>query len=1211
VWYHVAFTYDQSAMKLYCNGQPVATNIIGAHAIATSPSELRISGADYHGYFDGLIDEPSVYNRALSAGEIAAIYSAGSAGKCRSAECAPSPPGLIGWWPGEGNANDIIGTNNGTLSGGVTFAKGEVGQAFNFNPANGTLIVPDSPSLRLANQLTTEAWINARTLNTSPGYAIVSKLAFATGNNGYQFILVGNTIQGLFNSPGQSWPSEVIASGPIISTGIWYHVAFTYDQSAMKLYCNGQPVATNVIGAHAIATSISALRISGTDTHAYFDGLIDEPSVYNRALSASEIAAIYDAGSAGKCGLPPSILNQPQSQAAVEGSSATFAVTAAGMPPLSYQWQFEDTVIAGATASSLTLTNLQVGQAGSYLVVVTNMFGSATSSNAVLTLVGQPLCAPSPAGLISWWPGQGNANDIAGANNGILSGGVTFTNGEVGQAFSFDPANGTVIAPDSPSLRLTSQLTIEAWINARTLNTSPGYAIVSKLAFASGNNGYQLILVGDTIQGLFNSPGQSWPSEGIASGPIISTGIWYHVAFTYDQSAMKLYCNGQPVATNVIGAYAIATSISALRISGADTHAYFDGLIDEPSIYNRALSASEIAAIYDAGSAGKCGLPPSILNQPQSQAAVEGSSATFAVVAAGMPPLSYQWQFEDTVIAGATASSLTLTNLRAGQAGSYLVVVTNVFGSVTSSNAVLTLAGQPLCAPPPAGLISWWPGQGNANDIAGANNGILSGGVTFTNGEVGQAFSFDPANGTVIVPDSPNLRLTNQLTIEAWINTRSTNADRAIVSKVGGAGGNNGYQFALSANSLLGQFNSPGQFWPSSRIQCALPIAVGVWNHAAWTYDQSAMRLYWNGTPVATNMIGANVITASSSDLRISGDDNNHACFDGMIDEPSVYNRALSAGEIAAIYHAGSAGKCRPTPIPHAAIAAATTVNGFVVGVTITDGGLGYTNTPAVRISGGGGSGARTVAVVSNGVVIAVNILDAGTGYTNAPDIFIAPPFIPQPTMHIALMSLLSFTNLAVGTNYQFQFYSGSTWSNVGAAFTAASPTFTQYVSGTVGLSDYRLATTPVPEQAYATAQVFNGFVVGATVTSGGSGYGSNVVVSIVGGGGHGATATVTVSGGVVTGLTITDAGIGYTSTPAIVIAPPPATALLPNEVTQAMELDLGSLSPYENYQLEFASVIGGAWTNLGIPFTPTSTSYTQYVNVSGNSGYFRVRYVP
>jgi len=59
------------------------------------------------------------------------------------------------------------------------------------------------------------------------------------------------------------------------------------------------------------------------------------------------------------------------------------------------------------------------------------------------------------------------------------------------------------------------------------------------------------------------------------------------------------------------------------------------------------------------------------------------------------------------------------------------------------------------------------------------------------------------------------------------------------------------------------------------------------------------------------------------------------------------------------------------------------------------------------------------------------------------------------------------------------------------------------------------------------------------------------------------------------------------------------------------MRLDLGSLSPYQNYQLEFAPDIGGAWTNLGIPFTPTSTTDTQYVKVTGNSGYFRVRYVP
>ncbi len=297
--------------------------------------------------------------------------------------------------------------------------------------------------------------------------------------------------------------------------------------------------------------------------------------------------------------------------------------------------------------------------------------------------------------------------------------------------------------------------------------------------------------------------------------------------------------------------------------------------------------------------------------------------------------------------------------------------------------------------------------------------------------------------------------------------------------------------------------------------------------------------------------------------------------------------------------------------VPHAATATATVVNDFVVGAAITDGGLGYTNTPVVRIIGGGGSGALAVAVVSNQVVIAVNILDAGEGYTNAPAIVIAPPFIPQPTMGIAALSMLSFTNLAAGANYQFRSFLADAWLNIGPAFTAAGPTFTQYVWGTVSANDYCLSGAPVPSQAYATAQVFNGFVVGATVTNGGSGYGSNVAVTILSdGSGSNATAIATVSGGTVTGITITSAGIGYTSTPTIVIAPPPSNALWPM-VTQVVELGFGCLSPYDNYQLDFTPAADGAWSNLGIPFTPTSTTSTQYFNVSGNAGFFRVEYVP
>jgi len=300
-----------------------------------------------------------------------------------------------------------------------------------------------------------------------------------------------------------------------------------------------------------------------------------------------------------------------------------------------------------------------------------------------------------------------------------------------------------------------------------------------------------------------------------------------------------------------------------------------------------------------------------------------------------------------------------------------------------------------------------------------------------------------------------------------------------------------------------------------------------------------------------------------------------------------------------------------PTALWNVATATPRLYNDFVVGATVTDGGFGYTNAPNVRITGGGGTGAQAVAVVSNGTVIGVGILNAGYGYTNEPVIVIAPPFIPQPMMGIAALSLLSFTNLAVGADYQLQFLSGNTWANLGGPSTAASSTFTQYIAGTASPNGYRLTTSPVPEQAYATAQVVNGFAVGATVTTGGAGYTTNPAVTILSeGAGSNATAVATVSGGVVTGVTITGAGFGYTKAPVIAIAPPPENALWP-DVTAAVELDLQSLSPYDNYQLEFTAVAGGAWTNFALPFVPTSTVSTQTVVVAGNAGFFRVKYVP
>jgi hypothetical protein len=187
---------------------------------------------------------------------------------------------------------------------------------------------------------------------------------------------------------------------------------------------------------------------------------------------------------------------------------------------------------------------------------------------------------------------------------------------------------------------------------------------------------------------------------------------------------------------------------------------------------------------------------------------------------------------------------------------------------------------------------------------------------------------------------------------------------------------------------------------------------------------------------------------------------------DTVVDEVSIYNRALTASEIRSIYNAGSAGKCVPSPqpcSPHAATATAALDHGFVVAATVTDGGCGYTNTPSVLILGCGGTGAKATAVVSNGVVVGITITDAGNGYTCTPNIYISFPLGLEVVLIKAVKP--SFLNLSLGTNYQMQVSADmSTWTNYGTAFTATNTVmdYPQYFDVNNWNSLYfRVKTTP------------------------------------------------------------------------------------------------------------------------------------------------------
>jgi len=278
--------------------------------------------------------------------------------------------------------------------------------------------------------------------------------------------------------------------------------------------------------------------------------------------------------------------------------------------------------------------------------------------------------------------------------------------------------------------------------------------------------------------------------------------------------------------------------------------------------------------------------------------------------------------------------------------------------------------------------------------------------------------------------------------------------------------------------------------------------------------------------------------------------------------------------------------------------------------VDIVDGGAGYTNTPNVRFIGGGGTGAQASVTVSNGVVVAIDITNPGSGYTNTPLVIIDPPFISNPVLGIASISILNFTNLLVGTNYQLQFQS-TTWINQSASFTATNSFYTIMVPGAVGSGDYRLAQIPVPVQATAFAQVDHGFVVNVLVNNPGSGYVVAPTVAIIANVGSNATAVASITNGRVTSIAVTSAGIHYVNPVTVQIDPPPVTALSPI-VTQGVAINSSNLAPYDNYQIQFRPDFGTAWANLiGGLFNPPAAANVQYIFLTNNIGFFRLQYVP
>ncbi len=242
---------------------------------------------------------------------------------------------------------------------------------------------------------------------------------------------------------------------------------------------------------------------------------------------------------------------------------------------------------------------------------------------------------------------------------------------------------------------------------------------------------------------------------------------------------------------------------------------------------------------------------------------------------------------------------------------------------VSLASSVLFLGGRglaqvPSCVPPPPGMVAWWPGDASASDIAGSNDGSIVGSVTYAAGRVDLAFRFDGSTGWVQAPDSAALRVTGQITIDAWINPVATGG--RVVDKIT-AGGADGY--------LLDTYGGVIRFLVDSQgLNGATPLPTGTWSHVAGVYDGAQMRVYLNGTLDGTFATTV-AIPTNSLPLRIGAASDGGSSFNGLIDEVEVFNRALSQAEIQAIVTAGSAGKCKPEVVAAVPVVSAWGLVGF------------------------------------------------------------------------------------------------------------------------------------------------------------------------------------------------------------------------------------------------------------------------------------------
>ncbi len=319
-WSHVVITYSASStMSIYLNGVSVGSVAIANGVIPNSGTTLGNTSIgrnpNTNNIFPGLIDDVRVYNRALSATEVTALYNSSQSSANTSsvnARVNPAAGGLVGYWTMDGkDTNWAAGTmtdrsGNGNIAQLVSMststspAIGKVGQALNFDGVNNYASIPSYTVLNPGTgNFSYSSWV--KSTNTATTQYILSQRL--DGNNNINFSFSSKPSL-LINLGGVGVININANTNTLVPVNNWYHIVVVVDRNNAancKIYINGidqtHDAITNSSSINFAATY--RLGVNGFGTGNFMSGSLDDVRVYNRALSATEVVGLYKSSALG------------------------------------------------------------------------------------------------------------------------------------------------------------------------------------------------------------------------------------------------------------------------------------------------------------------------------------------------------------------------------------------------------------------------------------------------------------------------------------------------------------------------------------------------------------------------------------------------------------------------------------------------------------------------------------------------------------------------------------------------------------------------------------------------------------------------------------------------------------------------------------------------------------------------------------------------